>query len=77
MLFSKDHNGWQPIHEAARGGHVQVLDFLVKNGADFNARTHAGLGVTPVNIAIHAHPLLQYLSKLGTLNLGVVNPGEL
>jgi ankyrin repeat protein len=47
VLFSKDCNGWQPIHEAACGGHEKILDFLVNNGANVNARMqHAGLGVT-------------------------------
>jgi hypothetical protein len=29
VLFSKDCNGWQAIHEAAHGGHVKVLHFRV------------------------------------------------
>jgi hypothetical protein len=74
FLHAKDRNGWQPIHEAARGGHLDALDFLVQKGADINARTHSGSGVTPLNIAINAHtadhPLSKYLVEKGAMNLG-------
>jgi len=39
MLHAKDKNGWQPIHEAARNGHMETLKTLVELGADVNART--------------------------------------
>ncbi len=29
-LKQKDNNGWNPLHEAVRGGHLQVVKFLVK-----------------------------------------------
>ena len=39
-----------------------------------NARTHAGKGVSPLNIAINAHTedheVSEYLKQLGALNLG-------
>jgi hypothetical protein len=73
-LTAKDRNGWQPIHEAARGGHKDALDFLIRNGADINARTHKGTGVTPLHIALNAHdqdhPAAQYLIGLGAMNVG-------
>lgn len=74
LLHAKDRNGWQPIHEAARFGHKDTMEFLIKKGADVNSRTHNGAGVTPLNIAINAHsadhPVSQYLLGLGAVNLG-------
>lgn len=74
LLHHTDRNGWQPIHEAARGGHESVISLLVANGVDYNARTHNGKGSTPLNIAINAlsekHPVSQYLLSLGALDIG-------
>jgi ankyrin repeat protein len=33
LLNLKDKNGWQPIHEAARAGHRDVVEFLVKKAS--------------------------------------------
>ena len=30
----KDQNGWSPLHEAARGGHVEVVKWLLQRGLD-------------------------------------------
>ena len=38
-LHAKDKNGWQPIHEAIRADHKEVVQLLIeKHGADKNAR---------------------------------------
>ena len=29
-LKQKDNNGWNPLHEAVRGGHLDVVKFLLK-----------------------------------------------
>eukprot|EP01041_Mallomonas_annulata_P003566 gene3566-7092_t len=42
LLHARDRNHWQPLHEAARSGHVEVVKFLVKEGADLSARTSQG-----------------------------------
>ena len=34
-----DSNGWNAIHEASRGGHLEAVKYLVNNGADIGART--------------------------------------
>ena len=34
-----DANGWNAIHEASRGGHLEAVKYLVNNGADVGART--------------------------------------
>ena len=74
FLVLQDRNGWQPIHEAARGGHMDAMDFLVAHGVDINARTHHGKGSTPLNVAIHSlseqHPVAQYLISMGALDIG-------
>eukprot|EP00591_Stephanopyxis_turris_P013416 CAMPEP_0195507872 /NCGR_PEP_ID=MMETSP0794_2-20130614/1232_1 /TAXON_ID=515487 /ORGANISM="Stephanopyxis turris, Strain CCMP 815" /LENGTH=851 /DNA_ID=CAMNT_0040634697 /DNA_START=75 /DNA_END=2630 /DNA_ORIENTATION=+ len=45
-IRAKDSNGWEAIHEAARGGHVQIVEMLLEAGADVNAKT--GGGHTPL-----------------------------
>lgn len=74
LLHQTDKNGWMPIHEAARGGHVDVVKLLVEHGADINSRTHAGTGSTPMNLAVESHGLeheiVEYFSSLGALNIG-------
>jgi len=47
-LFKRDQNGWRPLHEAARSGHVDVLEYLLKEGAKVNERTNNGEGGTPL-----------------------------
>ena len=47
-LFSKDHNGWTPLHEASRSGHVAVIQYLLDEGAQINERTHFGIGASPL-----------------------------
>jgi prolyl 4-hydroxylase len=42
LLHARDANNWQPIHEAARAGHLNILKFLVELGADVSARTING-----------------------------------
>ncbi|XP_017891831.1 protein phosphatase 1 regulatory subunit 16A-like [Ceratina calcarata] len=34
----EDNDKWQPVHAAACWGHLEVLELLVQNGADLNAR---------------------------------------
>ena len=68
-LHLKDINGWMPIHEGARSGHVEVLELLVEHGADIDARTNDGVGPTPLKIALMEHgshhPVVDFLRSLG------------
>ena len=48
LLFKQDHNGWRPLHEAARGGHAEVIEYLLQQGADVNEQTNQGEGGSPL-----------------------------
>jgi prolyl 4-hydroxylase len=72
-LVYKDRNGWQPIHEAARAGHVEIIKLLLDHNVDLNARTHDGKGGSPLNVAVNSlgtkHPVAEYLTSIGALNI--------
>jgi prolyl 4-hydroxylase len=74
VIHAKDKNGWQPLHEAVRGGHVDAVRLLVEHGADVNAVTNGGAGVSPYNIAVKgfsaSHPVAELLAELGAVNVG-------
>lgn len=42
--------GWTPLHVAAAGGNVAVVELLLQHGADVNAVSH--IGATPLDNAI-------------------------
>jgi len=73
-LHVRDENGWQPLHEAVRNGHIDAVRLLVEHGADINAVTNGEYGVSPYNIAIDLlppnHPVTKFLESLGALNIG-------
>jgi len=73
LITAKDENGWQPLHEGARGGHLEVVKFLVENGADVNALTGEG-GGTALYYAKQKfeddHPVVAFLESLGALAVG-------
>jgi prolyl 4-hydroxylase len=68
-LFEGDENDWQPIHVAARAGKVEVVDYLLKNGADVDAISNGGRGWTPLRIAMdelgEEHEVCSLLRKAG------------
>ncbi|KOM45442.1 hypothetical protein LR48_Vigan06g074800 [Vigna angularis] len=43
--------GVTPLHLAAEGGHIGVMDVLLEHGADIDARTKGACGWTPLHIA--------------------------
>ncbi|KAL3943133.1 MAG: hypothetical protein SGBAC_002782 [Bacillariaceae sp.] len=75
LLHKKDENGWQPIHEAARAGKLDIVKLLVeKHGADINSVTNFGDGSSVYNVAVQAfssdHPVALYLRSKGAKNIG-------
>ncbi|KAJ4783667.1 Ankyrin domain protein [Rhynchospora pubera] len=43
--------GVTPLHLAAQGGYLKVMDELLERGADIDARTKGACGWTPLHIA--------------------------
>uniref|UniRef100_M8BS25 Uncharacterized protein n=1 Tax=Aegilops tauschii TaxID=37682 RepID=M8BS25_AEGTA len=43
--------GATPLHLAAQGGHVKIMDELLERGANIDARTKGACGWTPLHIA--------------------------
>ena len=73
-LFKSDSNGWKPIHEAARGGRTEVVEYLIKKGADVNERTNEGQGANALWWAKHQlpddHPTIRVLLQYGAVAIG-------
>jgi len=44
QVFKADHHGWKPLHKAARSGHADELEYLLKEGAKVNERTNSNEG---------------------------------
>ena len=69
LVNQKDSRGWQPIHEAARGGHLEVVKYLVNQGANIHERTNFGAGPNVMEIVLKQfgqdNALFFYLHKLG------------
>lgn len=72
LIHSKDENEWQPIHEAARAGHLDVLKYLVDMGADISSKTSNG--GTPLwwarKVLDEDHEVVQYLLDIGAPDEG-------
>jgi ankyrin repeat protein len=43
LVKARDENGRMPLHWAARGGHLDVLRYIVEKGADLNALDNNGV----------------------------------
>ena len=61
------------LHEGARSGHIEIVRYLVENGADFNAKTGAS-GGTALYYAKQKfdadHPVVAFLESLGAAEIG-------
>jgi hypothetical protein len=66
IVHMQDENGWQAIHEAARGGFTDIVELLVHHGADASATTLSGQ--TPLWWARRSlyeeHEVIRYLESL-------------
>jgi len=52
-IHIKDQNGWTPLHAACFGGHLDIVKFLISEGADINALSDAMN--TTLHWAIHSY----------------------
>jgi ankyrin repeat protein len=61
------------LHEGVRGGHLDVVKYLVENGADVNAKTN-NAGGTPLWWAKKSleenDPVISFLESIGALEIG-------
>jgi ankyrin repeat protein len=65
---STDYRKKTPLQMAAEQGHMQIVEYLVQNGADVNATTSVSTGeVTPLRYAIanSDYQMTQYLIQHG------------
>ena len=73
VLDASDANGWRALHEAARSGRTDVVEYLIQQGVDLNERTNDGDGATPLWWAEHVlhddHPTIRILRENGALAL--------
>ena len=81
-ILKRDENGWQPIHEAARSGHLNVVKFFVEKGVPINSRTGKdGNGGSVLWWAqrFHGdnHPLIQYLKENKAINIAPNSRGKI
>eukprot|EP00980_Cylindrotheca_fusiformis_P002717 scaffold628_cov91-Cylindrotheca_fusiformis.AAC.3 len=69
LLTDRDNNGWTLLHEAAKGGHVSIAEYLISIGADMNAQ--ALDGYTPLYEAQRYHgpasSIAMYFRNLGAI----------
>jgi len=50
LVFIQDNSGWTALHFGARNGHKDVVELLLANKADVNAKTK--IGMTPLQVAL-------------------------
>jgi prolyl 4-hydroxylase len=74
LVSAQDENGWTPLHEGARGGHMEIVQLLYEKGAKINLRSDGGRGGTSLFYAKERHgenhPVVKFLVYVGGLELG-------
>mmetsp|Transcript_1225 Transcript_1225/g.1058 ORF Transcript_1225/g.1058 Transcript_1225/m.1058 type:complete len:95 (+) Transcript_1225:308-592(+) len=54
-IHEVDDNGWGPLHEATRGGQLDVVKYLHEREVDLNLKTGHGRGNTALRLAKQYH----------------------
>jgi prolyl 4-hydroxylase len=73
VVNAKDSNGWTPLHEGARSGHLEVVKLLVENGADITARTgdEGGTALWWAKQTLgEDNEVVRFLEEIGALDIG-------
>lgn len=61
-----DTTGWTPLHYAAAGNHVEIVKFMIENGADINLKTTTDGKDALHWAAFHGHlPVVELLVSMG------------
>jgi ankyrin repeat protein len=74
-FISDASHSWTPLHEAVRGGHIEVVKYLLEQGADKDACTGVnGDGGTPLWWAKQTHgtdhEVITHLMDMGAIEMG-------
>ena len=74
VIQIRDKNGWTALHEAVRGGHIDIVKYLITvHKLDYNERTNGGVGGSPLYWAKKTwgtdHPVTYYLVSLGAVDI--------
>ena len=81
-IYTKDKNGWLPIHEASRSGQTEILRYILEmvdlddgNYDDMlNSVSNFGHGKSPLRIAQdylgESHDTCVYLRSIGAMSIG-------
>ena len=67
MLHANDRNSWQPLHEAVRNGHLDIVRMLIDSGADIGALTSNGASALwwAKRSLPRGHSVIAYLEGIG------------
>ena len=60
-----DENLWTPLHEAARAGDLETVEFLVEHGANIADTTISGSSALWIAKQNHHNRVATFFSKLG------------
>ena len=67
MLDVPDRNGWKPLHEATRGGFVEIVKFLiVEQHLDVHETTNSGQSCLSIARENHVenHPVTRFILRI-------------